>query len=769
MRLNKHEQVKPNMAGLTSQTQQAEMKLILAGRWPPLKPLPVFKYETDEYRASIDFDKTRGEWVCRKTSLPSNKIQELRGGLTEITTGLPHGPAKVFTEAVVLEQQEQEFEKEAYRRLRAILEWRENYENGALYSELQGYLSENQQDEIDDSIRLTLTARQLQFNAKNVAYVFDALSKAGGRLATLIEIAQRKKAQEEAGAQEQTEAVALEAETQAPCEAIYPKWDRRLHTRASPAARVHVELGDTNGGTILNISETGMAVAAADLHEAGDYLPRIRLQLPSTRRCIEVSGQIVWLGESKKDAGVRFVDLTADARNQISNWIASEKPTPEFEGSTPATPESLIPATLENFPTDPIERVFREQDQAFAPAPITPTPFQASKIVTPEIPDTSRLSLVEDLQERVRHDAPITGVGPLVRTGKIKPSADRIEGAPSRSYVLKISGSQVAAIVFLFAVISFAVGLTLARNPLGKRLRDAQKSILSVDATPSAVPNRPGEPVTSRSVIDSDHSSVSNKLDDATPSEEKPKESTLDSASFAKAPFTDLNSSPAIEAKPSANTEAKPERNNSTGLIARNAPSPVSPKPAYSPKAVGPIKGAQKNPAPRRVKPAKGGAPYPSRPPTILVSAPAEGSKPFRVFFQEKAIAATSSYAMTSQLSVLVSPEPGPAMAHQPARLQAGELVSWVWPRYPRPGDRYGSAETVKVRTTVGQLGQVLDIKLVSGSSSLLPATMSAIRQWRYKPTLLNNTPVQAQQDVTIEFRPPLHLSHVHTQHPSHN
>src|ERR1700747_3245554 len=162
----KYERAKPNLAGLTSQLQQDEMRLILAGMWPPLKPLPVFKYGTDEYRAEIHFDRTRGEWVCRKTSLPSNK--------------------------------DQESENEANRRLQAILEWRENYGNGALYSELQDYLSESQQDEIYDSIRMSLTARQLQFNPKNVAFVFDALWNAGGRLTTLIEIARRNKAKREA-------------------------------------------------------------------------------------------------------------------------------------------------------------------------------------------------------------------------------------------------------------------------------------------------------------------------------------------------------------------------------------------------------------------------------------------------------------------------------------------------------------------------------------------------------------------------------------------
>src|SRR5260370_11389590 len=210
MKLIKPQQAKANSAGLTSHVQQAEMKLILAGAWPALKPLPVFKYETDEYRASIDFDKTRGEWVCRKTSLPSNKVQELRGGLTEITMGLSHGQAEVFTEDVAAEQQEQESEKDANRRLQAILEWRENYENGALYSGLQDYLSESQQDEIYDSIRLTLTARQLQFNPKNVAFVFDALSKAGGRLATLVEVAQRNKTEQGADVPAKAEAAALD-------------------------------------------------------------------------------------------------------------------------------------------------------------------------------------------------------------------------------------------------------------------------------------------------------------------------------------------------------------------------------------------------------------------------------------------------------------------------------------------------------------------------------------------------------------------------------
>ncbi len=417
MKLNQHERARPNIAGLTSLVQQAEMKLILAGAWPALKPLPVFKYETDEYRASIDFDKTRGEWVCRKTSLPSNKVQELRGGLTEIALALPHGQAEVFAECAAAEQQEQELEKDANRRLQAILEWKENYENGALYSGLQDYLSESQQHEIYDSIRLTLTARQLQFNPKNVAFVFDALSKAGGRLATLVEVAQRNKTEQGADVPAKAEAAALD---------------------------------DSVIGSGAKIS-------------IGDFPQGLNASFPSQR-------------------------TKNFPREPIKALI------PELtESLTPVPVETLIPATLENFPTKPVGSVFPEQDQPSSPELIAHTASPASEIVTPEILHASPLSLVEDLQEKVHHHTPVAGFGPQVRTDKVESSGDRIKDSPLHSYVLEISGFQVAALMILFAVISLTVGLTAGRGPLTKRLRDAQKSILAVDAASPALPNRPGE------------------------------------------------------------------------------------------------------------------------------------------------------------------------------------------------------------------------------------------------------------------------------------
>jgi len=637
--------------------QQAEMKMLLAGGWPPLKPLPVFKYETDAYRVSIDFDKLRGEWVCRKTSLPSNKAQELRGGLREIIRALPNGQAEVFAACPPAGRQEHELDKDVSRRLQAILEWKQSCENGVLYSGLRDYLSESQQQEIDEILRLTLTARQLQFSAKNVSYVFDALSKAGGKLATLIEIAQRNKMGQQTDVPAKTET-------------------------AAPAAERDVPVG------------------------------------------------------------------------------------------------SLIPSTLESLPEEPMENAFPEQDQPSLAEWIEVTPSQAPEILTPRILDANPPSFVEDIHEEVQPEAPVAPLEPQVRTRKVAPSSDRIENSPSRPYVLEISGFHVAAFafVFLFAMISLPIGLTVGRGPLGQWLRDASKSILAEDAPSPAQPDRPAEaasrststPPAGNSLLDTGNAPRADKLVDTALSEEKPRGNKRDSESIVKAPSTNSNPSPAIESKPSIDPGPAPELNSSAGLIARNTPPPASPKFAPSSNALASVDAAPAISAPRGVSPSVGAPMHRLTPSAILVTPPAHGNKPFRVTFPEIPIAATSSLAMTSELSVLVPPQRGPSTGHRPARLQAGELVSFVWPRYPWPGDRYASAETVKVRSTIGTSGQVLNIKLLSGSASLLPATISAIRQWRYRPAFLNKRPVQVQQDVTIEFRPSQHLSQARTQHPPH-
>jgi outer membrane biosynthesis protein TonB len=99
--------------------------------------------------------------------------------------------------------------------------------------------------------------------------------------------------------------------------------ERRHNPRHPVRPTEYIEIGDSNGGIILDISEGGMAVASAQAL-VGNQTLTFRFQLPRSLETIETSGEINWIGETKKRAGVRFVDLPAEAREQIHKWIDSQ-------------------------------------------------------------------------------------------------------------------------------------------------------------------------------------------------------------------------------------------------------------------------------------------------------------------------------------------------------------------------------------------------------------------------------------------------------------
>ena len=101
--------------------------------------------------------------------------------------------------------------------------------------------------------------------------------------------------------------------------------ERRLHARRQDIALAYVEIGESNGGIILNISEGGLVLTAAE-PLPDDCLPLMRFQLPGSSDWIEASGEVAWISESKREAGMRFVDISEDARNRIKNWMPSESP-----------------------------------------------------------------------------------------------------------------------------------------------------------------------------------------------------------------------------------------------------------------------------------------------------------------------------------------------------------------------------------------------------------------------------------------------------------
>lgn len=98
--------------------------------------------------------------------------------------------------------------------------------------------------------------------------------------------------------------------------------DRRLFPRFTPGSLAYIELGDGNGGIVVNVSEGGLAVQAAVSLLATEF-PQLRLQL-GFKKHLELAGKIAWIGDYRKRAGIRFVELSEGARSQIREWIVLE-------------------------------------------------------------------------------------------------------------------------------------------------------------------------------------------------------------------------------------------------------------------------------------------------------------------------------------------------------------------------------------------------------------------------------------------------------------
>src|SRR3984957_15574614 len=113
----------------------------------------------------------------------------------------------------------------------------------------------------------------------------------------------------------------------------HPDKDRRLHARQRIHSLSYVKMGDSNGGIVLNISETGISVQAAAVLDPSEPVT-LSLEIPRVRNRVEVKGEIAWLSPSKKEAGIRFVDLPESTLKQIQKWMAREASPEQFENET---------------------------------------------------------------------------------------------------------------------------------------------------------------------------------------------------------------------------------------------------------------------------------------------------------------------------------------------------------------------------------------------------------------------------------------------------
>jgi TonB family protein len=122
----------------------------------------------------------------------------------------------------------------------------------------------------------------------------------------------------------------------------------------------------------------------------------------------------------------------------------------------------------------------------------------------------------------------------------------------------------------------------------------------------------------------------------------------------------------------------------------------------------------------------------------------------------------TLSVGGVTQRVVVTAPgQPRPApFPGTPQRIRVGgnviaaNLISQVKPFYPQSARDAGIEGVVHLQGLIGTDGTLIGLSPLNFiNSDLMNAAMDAVRQWRYKPTLLNNEPVQVLTTIDVEFK----------------
>jgi len=93
-----------------------------------------------------------------------------------------------------------------------------------------------------------------------------------------------------------------------------------------------------------------------------------------------------------------------------------------------------------------------------------------------------------------------------------------------------------------------------------------------------------------------------------------------------------------------------------------------------------------------------------------------------------------------------------PTRVRVSAGVQQGNLISQVKPTYPAIAKSARIQGAVVLQAEISKQGTIENLRVISGHPMLVQNALDAVKQWRYKPYLLNGEPVPVETTVTVNF-----------------
>jgi TonB family protein len=537
--------------------------------------------------------------------------------------------------------------------------------------------------------------------------------------------------------------------------------ERRLHVRQRLDDIVYLDVGAGNGGIVLNLSEKGMGFQAVGPLDKESEL-RLRIKLPGSKTRIDVTARIAWISDSKRQAGVRFLNVQSEGPVQIQEWIRSQ-----------------------SSPSAPWEESSKQGEEV--------REFQNGQKTTRELPTDIRLSLMSESEssELGRHKPAEVGDGetchlvPTAREDLIVSQEPEIVSLPFAEAekspsvgppAIQEESSQAAA--FQIPGANASMELDGGDAPIAAPSHDESRGKLTLDwlapiprTAAMAIPLPPDAPLKPPERIAPGVESKMNSTPAPVNTIVAAPAATDSMFVWNRAAFavffalcavlcfgigtwvgqivTRRNSSNAAAATVNVVPTAEPGINGSTksnaGRVAQVAAEKVhkGPAPAHSAlenrKLAPSMSSPDVLPMPQNT---------PSNPPkenvTTLATTKGQESNPPVAPALVNSDAAASSPRIVAGLILKPSDRFNPCY-----------LAYRVEASYPIEAQEQRIEGVVKVQQVIGTDGKVRRVKLLSGPPLLVSAALEAAQYWRYVPALLNGQAVETEQDVEIEFRLP--------------
>ncbi|HET7107041.1 MAG TPA: TonB family protein [Candidatus Acidoferrum sp.] len=83
---------------------------------------------------------------------------------------------------------------------------------------------------------------------------------------------------------------------------------------------------------------------------------------------------------------------------------------------------------------------------------------------------------------------------------------------------------------------------------------------------------------------------------------------------------------------------------------------------------------------------------------------------------------------------------------------QMAQLISRVEPSYPTLAKQIQREGRVELHALISTEGRIESLEVISGDPLFIQSALAAVREWRYRPTILNGRPIEVDTRITVIY-----------------